>query len=98
MANKIKLTLPTLVPAADLLNTDMYGAGAVIRTQSSATETGTYADITGSTVTRAIVSGTETYSAYDPLGTSGSWYRTRIENSGATRVSDWSPAEATVYS
>lgn len=75
----------------DLLNTGEYGAGAVIRLQTSATEAGVYADVTGtgSTPTIALVAGTTSYTGRDPNGTSTSWYRTRYENSGATRVSDW---------
>jgi hypothetical protein len=75
----------------ELLNAGLYGAGAVIRIQSSATETGAYADVsgTGSTPTKAIVAATRSYTGYDPNGTSSTWYRVRYESSNATRVSDW---------
>lgn len=78
----------------ELLNTGAYGSGALIRVQSSATETGTYADLTGSgsTPTIPIVTLVRAYTAYDPNGTSSTWYRTRYENSGGTRLSDWSTA------
>lgn len=89
MPNIVKIT----VEAPDeILNAGAYGAGAVVRLQWSATEGGAYADVsgTGSTPTTAIVSGTRIYTGYDPLGTVSTWYRTRFENVGATRLSDWS--------
>jgi hypothetical protein len=75
-----------------LLNAGAYGTGAIMRVQWCATETGTYADVsgTGSTPTIALVAATRAYTAYDPAGASTTWYRTRYENSGATRLSDWS--------
>jgi len=75
-----------------ILNAGAYGTGAVMRVQSCATETGVYADVsgTGSTPTIAIVTGTRSYTGYDPAGASTTWYRTRYENVGATRLSDWS--------
>jgi hypothetical protein len=78
----------------ELLNAGAYGAGAVIRVQSATTEAGVFADVsgTGSTPTISIVSGTGSYAGYDPSGTSTTWYRTRYENVGATRTSDWSVA------
>lgn len=64
----------------------------------SAPETGTYADISGTGATPArFDTGTEAYIGYDPLGTSGTWYRTRFENAGATQLSDWSAAKPTTY-
>jgi len=99
MANKIKVTLPLLVPASDLLNAGMYGTGSLFRVQSAPTRDGTYADLTGTgaTPTVALVSGTEVYSAYDPNGTATTWYRARIEDSGGTRLSDWSVVTLTIY-
>lgn len=75
-----------------ILNAGLYGAGAVIRLQTSATEDGVFADVTGtgSTPTTAVVTATRSYLAYDPAGIVSSWYRTRFENAGATRLSDWS--------
>jgi hypothetical protein len=63
----------------------------LIRTQSAATEAGAYSDIsgTGSTPTVAIAANTRSYTVYDPNGASSTFYRTRYENAGATRVSDW---------
>lgn len=73
--------------ADDLLNAGMYDAGAIIRLQSCATETGVYVN----EATAALVSGTKAYTVYDADGTSTTWYRTRYENSGGTVTSDWSP-------
>lgn len=91
MPNIVKITVEN---ASEILNAGAYDAGAVIRLQTSATETGSFADVagTGSTPTLAVVSGTRAYTGYDPNGTSSSWYRTRYENAGATRLSDWTPA------
>ena len=78
----------------EILNAGAYGAGAIIRLQTSATEAGAFADVTGtgSTPTIAVVTATRSYTGYDPAGISTSWYRTRYENVGATRLSDWTPA------
>lgn len=90
MPNIVKITSET---PDEILNAGSYGAGAVIRLQWSATETGTFADVsgTGSTPTVAVVAGTRIYTGYDPLGTVSTWYRERYENVGATRLSDWTP-------
>jgi hypothetical protein len=85
------LTL-TVEQTDEILNTGAYGAGAVMRVQAATTEDGVYADVsgTGSTPTVAIVAGTRSYAGYDPAGTSSTWYRTRLENVGGTRLSvDW---------
>lgn len=76
----------------ELLSAGMYGTGAVIRLQTAATEGGAYADVsgTGSTPTIPLTAGVRTYTGYDPAGASTSWYRTRYENVGATRASEWS--------
>jgi hypothetical protein len=75
----------------EILNAGLFGAGAIIRVQWSATETGSFADVsgTGSTPTIPVVAATRSYSGYDPVGTASLWYRTRYENAGATRLSDW---------
>jgi hypothetical protein len=89
MPNTILLS----VENPDVLRGDgQYGTGALIRVQSSATEAGAYADLsgTGSDPTVAILAGERSYEADDPNGTGSTWYRTRYENAGATRVSDWS--------
>lgn len=89
MPNIITLTVEN---ADQLLNTGAYGTGALIRLQSATSEGGAYADVsgTGSTPTIALVSGTRIYTGYDPNGAISTWYRTRYENVGGTRTSDWS--------
>ena len=91
MPNPVDINVPN---PDEILNAGLYAAGAVIRLQSSTTETGVFADVsgTGSTPTIAIVTLTNSYTGYDPNGTSSTWYRTRYENSGATRLSDWKAA------
>ena len=78
----------------EILNAGLYGAGAIIRVQTAATEAGAFADVagTGSTPTIAVVTNVRSYTGYDPSGTASSWYRTRYENVGATRLSDWTAA------
>jgi hypothetical protein len=78
----------------EIRNTGAYDTGALIRVQTSSTETGTFADVsgTGSTPTIPVVAATRSYTFYDPNGIVSSWYRTRYENAGATRLSDWTPA------
>src|SRR5262245_9841796 len=78
----------------EIRNAGAYDTGAIIRLQTGATETGSFSDVsgTGSTPTLPIVAATRSYTGYDPNGTSSSWYRTRYENAGATRLSDWSAA------
>jgi hypothetical protein len=88
VANTLTITVEN--PTA-LRDTDLYGTGALIRTQSSATEAGAYTDITGSDTTVLLVDDQRAYTVNDPLGAASTWYRTRFENAGATRVSDWSP-------
>lgn len=88
-------TLTITVEEPDkILNLGAYGAGALIRLQTATTETGTYADVTGtgSTPTTLVVTLVRSYDAYDPNGAVSSWYRTRFENAGGTRLSDWSTA------
>ncbi len=88
MPNTVKITV---LDPDDLLDAGMYGPDGVIHTQTCATSDGAYADPTGtgSTPTVALVSGVSAFKAYDPNGTSTSWYRCRYENVGATRTSDW---------
>lgn len=78
----------------EILNAGLYGSGAIIRVQTGATETGSFADVsgTGSTPTLPVVTLVRSYVGYDPNGITSSWYRTRYENAGATRLSDWSAA------
>lgn len=88
MANTLTITVDN---PDELLNAGAYGAGAVIRVQSSATEGGAYADLTGtgSTPTIPLAAATRIYNGFDPAGVSTTWYRTRYENAAASRVSDW---------
>ena len=65
-----------------------YGAGAILRVQSSATETGTFANLT----TVAVVAATYQYETWDAAGDKTTWYRWRIENAAATETGDWSAA------
>lgn len=85
------LTL-TVEEPDQILNAGAYGTAAVIRLQTASTEAGVYADVsgTGSTPTTTVVTLTRSYTAYDPDGIVSSWYRTRFENAGGTRTSDWS--------
>ena len=73
-----------IADSAALLTT--YGAGALLRVQSSATELGVYADITAPT--QAIVSGETNYGWYDPDGIASDFYKWRAE------ASDGDPAGA----
>lgn len=71
-----------------LLATAGFGAGALIRVESSATGGGAgYAEIG----TVAIVTGTNVYAYEDQAATTGTWYRTRYSNAGNTNRSDYSP-------
>lgn len=72
----------------ELLNAAAYGAGAIVRLQSGATETGAFANES----TAPIVAGTRSYTLYDTDGATSTWYRTRYENAGGTITSDWSAA------
>jgi hypothetical protein len=91
VANTLKISVEN---ADELLLAGVYGAGALIRIQSSATEGGVYANLsgTGSTPTIALVAGTSIYTGQDPSGTSSTWYKTRFENAGGTLTSDYSAA------
>lgn len=89
MPNILSLTVEN---PDELRNSGAYDTGALMRLQSATTEAGSYADLagTGSTPTILIVAATRSYTGYDPAGTSSTWYRTRYENTGGTRLSDWS--------
>lgn len=80
MANLFPIAIPD--SAAALLVT--YGAGAIIRVQSSPTEAGVFGEVT----TLPIITGIETYAVHDPDGISSDWYRIRYE------ASDGDPAGA----
>ena len=59
----------------ELLDPGAYDAGALIRTQSAATEGGAFANLsgTGSDPTLTIASGQQAYLAYDPNGIATTW-------------------------
>lgn len=80
--NVLKITVEN---PEELLNASMYGAGALFRVESSATQAGTYAEVG----TAALVSGTYIYTFYDNAATSGKWYRVRYSDSGGTKFSDY---------
>lgn len=61
-----------------------FSAGAKLYLLSSSSESGSYSDVTSTT----IVSGTEQYELTDSAGTSSTWYKTQVGNSaGSTRGS-----------
>jgi hypothetical protein len=80
--------------ADELLATEAYGAGALLRWESSATEGGTYAE--GGT--EALVSGTTLYDVWDAAGIETTWYRTRISDAGGTTFSAYSAPRSPVTS
>ena len=84
MAVKVVLTLKA--PDDALAG---YGAGAIMRIQSCATETGTFADL-AATPTEAIIAAAYRYEHWDAAGDWSTWYRWRIENSAGTETGDWS--------
>lgn len=88
MANTLKISVDN---ADELLLAGVYGSGALIQIQSSATEAGAFADLTGtgSTPTIALVAGSFIYTGQDPAGTSTTWYRTRFKNAAGSLTSDW---------
>ena len=80
--------------AAELLATEAYGAGALLRWESSAAEVGTYVE--GGT--EALVSGTTLYDVWDAAGTETTWYRTRVSDAAGTTFSAYSAPRSPVTS
>ena len=80
--------------ADELLATEAYGAGALLRWESSATEAGTYVE--GGT--EALVSGTTLYDVWDAAGIETTWYRTRISDAAGTTFSAYSDPRSPVTS
>lgn len=77
----------TVANTAELLATEAYGPGALLRWESSATQTGTFVE--GGT--EPLVSGTSLYDVWDTAGVAGTtWYRTRISNAAGTSFSAYS--------
>ena len=85
MANTIKVYVED---PSGILAGGNYDAGAIVRVQWCATETGAYANLT----TIPVVAGTYAYTVYDTAGTSATWYKTRFENAGGTILSDYCTA------
>jgi hypothetical protein len=80
--------------ADELLATEAYGAGALLRWERSSTEAGTYVE--GGT--EALVAGTTLYDVWDAAGIETTWYRTRISNAGGTTFSAYSSPRSPVTS
>jgi hypothetical protein len=83
VANLIRINVDE---AENLRRTDLYGTGAIVRLESSATEAGTYASVGTATLQDDV----DQYLIGDPAGTEATWYRTRYENAGGTVVSAYS--------
>lgn len=78
----------TITNPDDLLRD--YGAGALIRLERAATEAGVYSEVD----TETLVTQTYSYEIWDGAGTSASWYRYRISDSGNTIQSAYSEPES----
>lgn len=61
-----------------------------IQVQSSASETGTFATVSGANFPINLVAGQTIYNATDIDGTSTTWYKSRYYHSGTEAVSSWS--------
>jgi hypothetical protein len=83
MASVVRVPITVTAPD-DLLVA--YSAGALIRVERSATQSGVYAEVG----TAAIVAGTYQYTYNDAAGTLTSWYRWRVSNAGNTLASGYS--------
>ena len=78
----------TVANTAELLATQAYGAGALLRWESAATLGGIYTE--GGTV--PLVSGTSLYDVWDPAGTATTFYRTRVSDAAGSTFSAYSAA------
>jgi hypothetical protein len=72
--------------AAELLDTEAYGSGALLRWESSPAPLTAYTE--GGT--EALVSGTTLYDVWDAAGIATTWYRTRVSNAAGTTFSAYS--------
>jgi hypothetical protein len=79
---------------AELLVTDAYGAGALLRWESSPAPLTAYTE--GGT--EALVSGTTLYDVWDAAGIATTWYRTRVSNAAGTTFSAYSAPRSPVTS
>lgn len=80
-----RIVVNTAINAADLITE--FSAGAKVYLERDTTSA--FASPTALANT-ALVSGTEQYEFVDTSGTSASWYRVRVGNSGATLFTDYS--------
>jgi hypothetical protein len=77
----------TVENTAELLATQAYGAGALLRWESAALQAGPFTE--GGTI--ALVSGQSVYDVWDAAGVEGvTCYQTRISNAGGTTFSAYS--------
>lgn len=84
MAVKVALVLDA---PDDALLAAAYGAGALMRLERAASETGAYSEI----ATVAIVTATYHYEQWDAGGDETSWYRWRLSNVANTEQGAYSP-------
>lgn len=80
-----RIVVNLVQPASDLLAT--FGAGAKVYLESAASSAFSAPTVLSSTI---IVSGTEQLEFVDLTGTSTTWYRVRVGNTGGTSYSDYS--------
>ena len=80
------------IPVADPdVQLTAFGAGALLRLESSATEMGSYAEV----AIQGLLSGLFEYYLVDPAGTPATWYRWRVSNAAEDDFGDYSdPLEA----
>jgi hypothetical protein len=76
----------TVDNTTELLDPNAYGAGALLRWESSADPNGPYVE--GGTL--GLNPGQSVYDVWDSNGTTLTWYRTRTSNSGGTSFSAYS--------
>jgi hypothetical protein len=85
--NVLELTVDN---AAELLEVSAFGAGALLRVETSATETGSYAEF----ATVPLVASTRFYTVFHAAGVSGSWYRSRYSTAAPGAPADYSTYSA----
>ena len=78
----------------ELLATEAYGAGALLRWERAPAEAGTWTE--GGT--EALLAGVTLYDVWDSAGVETTWYRTRISNAGGTSFSAYSDPRSPVES
>lgn len=80
-----RIVVNTAIPAADLITE--FSAGAKVYLERDSSSAFASPTVVSST---ALASGTEQYEFTDTSGTSSSWYRVRVGNSGGTAYTDYS--------